>query len=178
MLKKFTFAFIILAVVTFVGVFVSSYFFSPKTYYALKHTVTKDGMTSYINEEHRLVFEYPNNYRFEEISEESFSLLGGGDTKPYIVRLKSVPQQSFQEWYEMQSWPGNEKNYWFVTTTNGQPVVVSEITEVLYTMARPGRLVTIENALSSYQNYHSHKILWDFADSIKPLPGVRDKILP
>lgn len=169
-MPKFFFIGCIIIVGFIVGVtFSAEYFLSPVTYYTMKHKILRNGMTAYINGQYGIALEYSDNYQSEKLSDASFSLLGGGDTKPYIIEFQTVPYESFQSWSAEQTWPGNREDYWFSTSTLGQPMMVSDITETLYTLLRPGVLVTIQNALSSEGHYQSDKILMEMADDIKSL---------
>lgn len=140
---------------------------NPQIFYNVKHKITNDRMSTFVNKSYRLIFDYPSNFIVEQFSTSTISLLGSGDTKPYIIQFETVPYHSFQTWYNSQKWPDIQKNYIFTTSTRGQTVIISNIDQTLYTMIRPGILVTITNAVSSEKHPQSDKILLELAQNIR-----------
>ncbi len=173
MSKKIT---IFLGALVFVFVFVSSffyfyYFLPPQFLYPIKQKISTGGWSTSVNTKYGVVIKYLNSSKAQKVSDSSVAIFTGGDTKPYIIDFKKVPEQSFQEWSRNQDWFGVEKDYTFVTSSSGQPMILRDTTQTLSVIIRPGILVTIENAISSQQHYQSQKILLDIADNLKPLFG-------
>lgn len=166
---------IIIGLVIFLGgTFIGYYILPPRKCDPIKHTIFSDWMSTYIDKDYGVAVQYLSRDKAHKLPDGSLSILGGGNTKPYIVRFQRVPQTTFQAWYNTKTWSGGERDYWFTTSTRNQPIVVSDITQTLYTMIRPGTLVTIENAKSSYGNYHSPKILVEMVFDMKPIRMKED----
>ncbi len=140
------------------------------SFHSLSSNIPKNNLWStYIDQDNHISLRYLSEDNLQKVNNATLSLLALGDTKPYIIHFKEVPYQSFQSWYIDQTWSRNQQDYLFSTTTLGQPMIVNNITEMLYTMVRPGLLVTIENALSPEGYYQSDKILMEMSENIKSL---------
>lgn len=171
MSKKTSIFFGAILFVFFSGVLYLYYFLPPQFLYPIKQKISIGGWSTSVNMKYGIVIKYLSSSKVQKVSDSSIAILDGGDTKPYIINFKNVKEQSFSEWSKNQDWFGLEKDYAFVTSSSGQPMILRDTTQTLSVMIRPGVLITIENAISSEHQYHSQKILLDIADNIHPLFG-------
>lgn len=169
MSKKTSIFFGALLFILLFGVFYLYYFLPPQFLYPIKQKISIGGWSTSVNLKYGIVIKYLSSSIAQKINGSSIALFDAGNIKPYIVSFKKVSERSLEEWSENQDWFGVGRDYLFITSSRGQPMILRDTKQTLSVMIRPGFLVTIENVVISSQHYESQKILLEIADNIRPL---------